>query len=819
MSQATWMSVIQTACDELAAAGTPAGSFVETAGSVAPEQARSEEGARDEQPRLAEPASVDRQKKVRVSQKRLAHIRIEPRPFSGHRRRRRRAMLVAVGLVVAIVLVGAGLSNRQRHEAEDVLNRRIQTVRALSGAHYPLNQGRWDSAQVLLSGLLRRLRDEPRRDDQRALALGLLQQGESGREARGRHQRFLELQKEARFHRNPPAGLSPAANEEMTRQSAREALDLFAARGSDGSWELTPLADTFSADERAEIIDGCYELLLVLADGADSPGEGLRLLQQAAKLRPAPMHAYYLRQAACLLRQGDAAGAERARSEARQLEPSSALDHFLTGEEHYRSGDLVTARQHFAAALRLQPDHFWAHYLAACCYLQMNRPEEALLELNACLKREPDFVWLSILRGYTQGLVVMREQDLAAGRDRSQTSTPGGHEARPFQDAEADFDKAWKRLQERPGDETELRYALYLIRGLAWFQRRHLSRAAADLNAAIAVDDSDFHAFVVLASLEQDEGNLAAAIAHYTRAIEVHPKFGPQYRAGTDIYLGLMNMTPAQRRRALTDLDRATAQAAPGDPAVARDQTNRARLLHLEGRDPEALEACRAAMTIAPDSAAAYQVWVKIHLDQKHHGAVLDACKALLARDRALPELCELGLLVTVSRGDHAAAIRALTNALGSRPDDLALLTRRGWLYLSAASPERALPDFDRSIELDPTSADAFAGRGFARVALGDSCAAVADAASALSLGVPTSRLAYSAARIYSQAALAVAAETRRPGRDAALLAHRYQDRAVELATEAVRLTPPERRADFWRNQIQAERDFQAIIPRLTFRE
>ena len=143
------------------------------------------------------------------------------------------------------------------------------------------------------------------------------------------------------------------------------------------------------------------------------------------------------------------------------------------------------------------------------------------------------------------------------------------------------------------------------------------------------------------------------------------------------------------------------------------------------------------------------------------------------------------------------------------------MLTRRGWLYLISQAPALALRDFDRAIELDPTNSDAYEGRGEARIRLGDHRVAVADVETALRLGIPSERLAYNAARIYAQAALAVTSEVRRKGRDAVILANKYQDRAVVLTTEAMRRIPPERRAEFWRDQIQADPALQSIIPRL----
>jgi serine/threonine protein kinase/Tfp pilus assembly protein PilF len=746
------------------------------------------------------------------------------------RRRPVAAMLLVLGLVTGGVLAGAWLRYdalqhaRAQDEAVRIANLRIDTDRTLLEGQDHLTRGQWDDARVVLTGLMTEIRDEPQLIYQHGRAADLLRQAKRGREeqdaegeAHRRRQRFLQLHKEALFHETQFTGLDLSRSAEVTRSSAREALALFAGGGAGELGTLAALPTSFSERERAEIAEGCYELLLILAEATDPPDQGLRFLDQAVRLHPEPTRAYYLRQAVCLARKGDAEGAGRARSAAEQIQPSSALDHFLTGQEHYKRGDWITARQHFEAALRLQPGHFWAHCLTAVCCLQMNQPREAVPELNDCLQREPDFAWLYILRGFTLSLIATRDRDEVATRTAAQADVPRANERHPYQDAEADFQRAWTLLASRPGDH--LRYVLLVDRGLMWYQRREFNKAAADLREAVALNDRDFQAFTVLAKVELGRGDPDAAIECYTRAIQAHPDWAPLYRGRADVYLGLKDLTPEQRALARGDLERAIAQVSPGDTVVARDYTNRARLLHREGRDQEALDDCAVALKIARDYAPAHLLRLRILLDLNRDDELLDSCAALIAQGKASPDLYELRALARTRRGDHAGAIEDDTRALELRPDHTPLLTRRGWLYLTVPAPTLALRDFDRAIELDPKNSDAHEGRGTARVLAGDYRAAVADAETALRFGMPNDRLAYNAARMYAQAALAVTSEVRRKGRDAVVLAQKYQDRAVDLIIEAMRLIAPQRRAEFWRSQIQNDPALQSIVPRLRSRQ
>ena len=188
-------------------------------------------------------------------------------------------------------------------------------------------------------------------------------------------------------------------NQAATRRLAEAALKLYAASGSGDSWALAPLPASLTAREQGEIAEGCYELLLILADAESTPEEGLRRLDQAARLRP-PTVAYHLRRAACLARAGQRSAAEQERVAAAVLKPATAFDHFLIGQEQYERGDITTALKHLSTAVQLRADDFWAQGLWAVACLRLNKPALAKPALTACLQREPQFAWLYLLRGF-----------------------------------------------------------------------------------------------------------------------------------------------------------------------------------------------------------------------------------------------------------------------------------------------------------------------------------------------------------------------------------------------------------------------------------
>jgi eukaryotic-like serine/threonine-protein kinase len=138
-------------------------------------------------------------------------------------------------------------------------------------------------------------------------------------------------------------------------------------------------------------------------------------------------------------------------------------------------------------------------------------------------------------------------------------------------------------------------------------------------------------------------------------------------------------------------------------------------------------------------------------------------------------------------------------------------MRHRGWVYVVTDAPRLAWQDFEEAIQLDPSGADAYNGRGAARLRLGEHRQAVADAERAVSLGGPTADLFYKAARVHALAAAVVSAEARTNAQESLPLVTRYQDRAVGLLREAIRRIPADRRALFLKDVILGDPDLGTI--------
>ena len=510
---------------------------------------------------------------------------------------------------------------------------------------------------------------------------------------------FLRLWNEALFHDTQFTGLDLASNQEATRRSAQDALGLYAVAGSGGTWALAPLPPSLSVREQGDVAEGCYELLLTLAEAEPTPAAGLRRLDQAARLRP-PTRAYHLRRAACLTRAGDAPAAEQERHLAEALKPITAFDHFLVGQERYKRRDLATAIQSFSTALQLRTDHFWAQCLWATSCLQLNQPSDAKSGLNACILREPGFAWLYLLRGFASYQLAVRAGDLIE-KLPSQASTLRAEAEFQCNAAAADYRRTSELLKEKPNDE--LRYALYVNRGLLGLEhgisrmRRRTWRRRSGSTSG--------------------ESRRMPRWRWSTRS-RISPTTRPSSTAGQSpcdqsqrpciaterkwILPGQTRPRPSGRRPCAI-LSRRSSWRSRTTRCWPRTTPIGAGCWLLDHRDAEALAACDAALGVVPDYDEAHRLRIDLLLKLKRYDEVIRSCDALIARGKATSAIYELRGLARSELKDFPGAIEDVTNAMALRPDRAALLSPPGLAVHRLGRARLAFHDFEAAIQLDPS--------------------------------------------------------------------------------------------------------------------
>ncbi len=722
------------------------------------------------------------------------------------RRHKLAAASLVLGMTALTGLVLGGFAY-QRHLGLEELRKSNGALalvslgsRLIDGSHDAISRDDFTRAKIELAMFREKIREQPRLSGLQSRidkALGVVDEKLAELDARDarlaglsaqreRFQQFRELLFEANFHDMQLAGFGLANNQDSTRRAARAALALYAAAGSADSWAMAPLSESLSQTEHAEVAEGCYGLLLSLAEAEPNPEEGLRRLDEAARLRPATM-AFHLRHSHCLARAGRESEATRERDVAEGTPPSTAFDHFLVGQERVKRGDLTGAIGAFSAALELQPDQFWSQCLRSVCCLQLEHFSDAKTGLTACLQREPRQVSLRILRGVASYQLAARARGLIE-KLPSEEAALHAEATLQLDAASKDYDRAELLLDPQAG--ADLRYSLLVNRGLLRLERGEPGLAEADLRAAIGLDGSRLEALLALAQVNLKQGKPDQAYDQYSRAIALRPDWARLYRGRADVNLARNDLTTAERASALRDLEQSIKLAKPADVALASDHAKRARLLALDHREAEALAACDSAIKISPDFGDAHRLRIDLMLKLKRYSEVDQSCTALIARGRPPAVVFELRSLARAELKDFPGAIDDLTHAISLRPEQAALLSQRGWLYIVADAPRLALHDFQAAIQLDPAGADALNGRGSARLRLGEHREAVADAENSLSLGKPDPQLFYHAARVYALAAVVVAAEVAKNGRESLILKAHYQERAAALIGQALSEMP-----------------------------
>jgi tetratricopeptide (TPR) repeat protein len=567
--------------------------------------------------------------------------------------------------------------------------------------------------------------------------------------------------------------MDAAAHRRAAEGAARAALAL-AGLAPDGDADWAPDPRFRDSARRAEITARCCALLLILADAAAPPvgpasraapeekprsargayREALRLVGRAAQVSP-PTRALPLRRAYYLGRLGDREGARRAEAEARATPPAGALDHFLTGDGLYRGGDTKGALASFRAAVALDPGHFWAQYYLAVCHLQLQQWEQAAAALGVCLVRRPDFVWARLQRGYAH------------------------LELRSFPAAEADFEQARLALAAAPNDLAL--YALLVNRGVLRLRQGDLSGAEDDLRRAAGLQPDNFVPPLNLARLYQRQGRAAEAARQLERVRGLRPP-----------------------------------------PLVlAVYHTELGRDLFHAGRFAAAEAECRAALRQQGDYPHAHRHLGHALLRQGRYAEAAGAFDRYLAAGGPPDADVYRGRgLARMRQGDCLGARDDYTRALQLEPGADVYL-HRGWAYFFLDAWRPALADFEEALRrsdgaaaalglagvaalrLDGVAAEAYTGRGLARVLLGRYREAVADAREALRLGPKAPEMTHNVACVFALAA--GKAEADPAARDRAALAAGYRAEAAQAIRRALALVPAAGRQAFWRDKINPD--------------
>jgi serine/threonine protein kinase/Tfp pilus assembly protein PilF len=597
-----------------------------------------------------------------------------------------------------------------------------------------------------------------------------------------RYRQFTRQRDEVLFQStsSEAAGLKRAEQSATAAAAMRDALALVGV-GLDvpGEPELDP---HWTPEEKEDVADSCYELLVFLAHAiSTSPAgptpaerqermsEAMRVLDRAVQVR-GPTRAYHLARRNFLSRQGDRASAAEEGKKADALRPTSASDYYLAADYLYREGNTTGAIASAREALRLRPNHFMAQCFLAICALKEKRPGEAQLGFTACIAQRPAFAWSYLLRG--QAFTRLKA----------------------FADAQADFATALAL------DDNELiRYVAYASRGEMWYRSGKLEQAEVDLQQAISLRPGELQAHVTLAQTYERQGKWNEARRQIDEAIRLRPDEPALYRTRAHFALNRDDLDAA-----LHDFEWAVKLERPDNvEVVAADHVERGRILYRQSRYADAVLAYDAALRVRPKYAFAHQLRGEALLKLGRFKEAEQAFGASIEAGGTAGDVFRGRGFARMQSSDFAAAIEDYTTAMhhGRNADTL---QHRGWAYFFNDALKMARRDFDDAIRLDASTVNARVGRGLTRVMLGDYRQAVADAEEVLRQKKPdTPDMMHNLACIFAQAAGRVRTDSAEPKRES--LDSYYCQQAVESAGNGLLLVPREKRLIFWRETMRPD--------------
>jgi serine/threonine protein kinase/Tfp pilus assembly protein PilF len=754
---------------------------------------------------------------------------------------RRRPAVATLMAVSALSLAGAGvLIVNELKRWQDVQQNQQKEVNEW------LNKGKTLLAQGDLDGSESELRKAVKQIDKQGLA-PLRPRADELLETLENYRNFMRRYEDAMFHATQTLGGSLADKVRATREAAKEALTLGERGGYFGSPEA--VNEKLGEANGRRVREGCYQLLLILADAVAQPGglqppqaarraneEALRVLDRADRLGP-DTRAYHWRRARYLKDLGRQAEAKREWELAR-ADPekrTSAMDYYLLGDELYKEQELRQAVVHFNNALLDDAGFFWARYYLGVCCLRLDRPEEARVCLTACLNQRPDLVWIYLLRGFVEG------------------------QLKDFRAAEADFQKALELLQRRP--EPEALYVLYANRGVIRIAAEGMAPGSTarqgmkDLLKAIDLKPDQYQPYVSLALAHQRKKEWGPALEWLGKAIEREPHAAFVYHD-----LALVHESRSEWPAALADLKHEIEELQRAGPQadareLARAHVERGRVLYQVRKDREAVAAYDAALKTYPGYADAHFRRAEALLRLADYQEACAGCDRYFhEKGRPRADVYRLRGSAHENLGRHAEAVRDYTLALELEPRDGPTLAARGSVLLACRSPVLALADFDQALGLPAggvrpaegvaparaatDKASLHAGRGYALLQMGRPAEAAAAFQRALEVGPargrtrlalgaalvaqgrhrqataqaqqalhdePTSgEILYEAGRLYAQAAGCVSGEPTERQRQA--LEAAYVAEAVRLIRAALHAGPaPQTPEQFWRKRVEPD--------------
>jgi tetratricopeptide (TPR) repeat protein len=250
---------------------------------------------------------------------------------------------------------------------------------------------------------------------------------------------------------------------------------------------------------------------------------------------------------------------------------------------------------------------------------------------------------------------------------------------------------------------------------------------------------------VAAAEAAAEQGDSAAAIAHYSKAIALEPNHGEALAAR-----GQLHSQANDSEAGLADLT-AAITASPDNPTWVYQRGN---LRFGVGDIQGAIDDYTAALQLDPGLVAAYVNRGTARADWgddlgavEDYTAALDQAPSLELRAAAYLNRC----LSYSNLGQQAKALADCTEAINLRPSHGLAYQNRGLVRRRLDEFQGAIQDYNIAIQIEPDSPDPYYNRGLARQDLKDFTGALEDFSQAIALNEAHVFALYDRGLLYAQ--------------------------------------------------------------------
>jgi tetratricopeptide (TPR) repeat protein len=287
------------------------------------------------------------------------------------------------------------------------------------------------------------------------------------------------------------------------------------------------------------------------------------------------------------------------------------------------------------------------------------------------------------------------------------------------QDAKEALRKLKKKPEDRQASQPNLKEANgYNESGIAKAVKGDIDGAIADFTRAIELYPKYSTAYNNRGLAKKNKGDLEGAIADCTRAVELDPK-----DAGAYGNRGIAKQAQGDLNGAIVDYTRAIEL----DPKYAKTYTNRGIAKEEKGDMEGAIADCTRAIKLDPRYAPAYSTR---GLAKKNKGnlneAIIDYTRAVELDPKYVNAYYNRGLAKR-AKGDIDGAILDYNRAIELDPKNAGAYNERGIAKQTQGDLKGAIADYTRAVGFDPKYANAYFNRGVAKWDKGDIDGAIAD--------------------------------------------------------------------------------------------